>query len=995
MAAALGITSSAAALPDFSTDNASNWLYISFDINNSIIEDLGAGQRLRNRLADESNSDAQLWKLTGRADSCVAISRRGNYMHYVAADNRFESSASDYTVMELVASTSGKWELHLADKSQTPAETSVALVINGGSGLDRELDLWKHDFNACALNFIKEGDIDFEYQPAPQPIAEVNISPSAKEPEEPLSLWYDAPATNWVKQALPIGAGDFGAMIFGGIAMDRIQFNHKTLWRGSERTADLGTYLSFGDLYLRNLTPAAATDYRRDLNLRRAEVTVSYQSAGSGFERRYLASYPDKVIAVSYTSSTPGALNYELQLINAQGRRATYTPEGAAFSGTLDNGMHYAAAVSVGHTDGTATATKSGIRIEGASEITIYLACATDFDPVAATHMTGNADSTAAAVASQTASALAKGFTAVETDHTADYRELFDRVDFEIAGSSGKLPTPTLLNRQGAAAYGARVDMLVFQYGRYLTIASSRGVALPSNLQGIWCKDGSATSSAVWASDIHSNINVQMNYWPAEPTNLSECHLPFLDYITNEANRPDGTWQKNARDLGVDEGWVVNTAGNIFGGSSNYKVGKYSVVNAWYCEHLWQHYTYNRDIDRLRSTTYPLMKSACRFWFKRLQQGADGLLECPNEYSPEQGRIQNATAHAQQLVAQLFINTLAAIRELGSPESEKEFAGEVAARLEKLDRGLRIDANGLLREWKYQDNTPNLEADGNYFANDEANVWQCHRHTSHLMALYPGFEIDPGKDPDIFNAAVASLNDRGDVATGWARAWRISLWARARNAARAYTTLRGYSHHTEALSYDWHGGIYDNMLDAHATTVFQIEGNFGATAGIAEMLLQSRPDSIVVLPALPKQWADGHISGLKTIGNFTVDLEWADGKLKSLQARSGSGRPLTLAYPGIEASAIAVNNQPATAAASPNLLTIPTNAGDVITITPGADSAIDEIFESDPDGNDVKNTGGNTQICDLTGHVLRPDTPLSRGIYLITRNDSTQKIIVK
>ena len=446
--------------------------------------------------------------------------------------------------------------------------------------------------------------------------------------------------------------------------------------------------------------------------------------------------------------------------------------------------------------------------------------------------------------------------------------------------------------------------MLIFQYGRYLTIASSRGISVPSNLQGIWNKDGNAQSDAVWASDIHSNINVQMNYWPVEPTNLSECHMPFLDFMKNEALRENGQWKKNARDLGVNKGWVVNTAGNIFGGSSSYKIGKYSVANAWYCTHLWQHFAYTCDTTFLRDDAMPLMKSACEFWFDRLvpAQNDDGSLECPNEYSPEQGFVQNATAHSQQLVAMLFEQTLEAVEVLGNDAAQCDdaFVATLQDNLNRLDKGLRIDDKGLLREWKYQENTPNIGAGQNYFADDENNVWQCHRHTSHLMALYPGFGIDKGGDEEIYNAAIASLVDRGDVATGWARAWRISLWARARDKKRVYNTLRGFAHRTTNLNYDWSGGLYDNMLDAHATSVFQMEGNFGATAGIAEMLLQSRPDSIVLLPALPREWSEGAVNGLKTIGNFEVDLEWKGGRPVTVCLCSHSGMPVTLSYPRIK-----------------------------------------------------------------------------------------------
>lgn len=738
---------------------------------------------------------------------------------------------------------------------------------------------------------------------------EVKITAKETPPHEPLTLWYKEPATNWVTQALPIGGGDFGAMIFGGIAQDRIQFNHKTLWKGSAKTGDLGSYLNFGELYIINKESAPASDYQRSLNLKEAIAQVEYTQNGIDFRKEYLASHPNKVIAIHYTASKGHPLNLELQLIHVQGDGTSYSNEGAVFSGQLANGLHYRAQMSVEQKGGKVTATTSGIQISDARELILYLACDTDFDPLAPSHMTGNTQELESRIQQRLTDAQKMGYNRIRRKHIDDYTALLNRVDFSLKQADFKAPTLTLLEEQHKnASYSAALDMLAFQYGRYLTIASSRGVALPSNLQGIWNKDGNATQDAVWASDIHANINVQMNYWPAEPTNLSECHLPFLQYIYNEAMRPNGTWQQNARDLGVRSGWVVHTAGNIFGGASLYKAGKYSVANAWFCEHLWQHFLYTCDTTFLRQTALPVMKSTCEFWFERLVEAADGTLECPYEYSPEQGRIQNATAHGQQLVTQLFLNTLDALDAAGETENDA-FRQTLKEKLAHIDRGLRVNSKGELREWKYQENTPNQPANQNHFANDEANVWQGHRHTSHLVALYPGFEIDPGKNDTIFKAAVQSLKDRGETGTGWALAWRIALWSRARNAQKAYTFLRKFTTHTDALSYNWYGGLYDNMLDAHATSVFQIEGNFGATAGMAEMLLQSRPDSMVLLPALPQAWSEGSIKGLKAIGNFELDLEWKNHQLCRLHLRSGSGKPAVLAYPGIENARIKENGK--------------------------------------------------------------------------------------
>lgn len=749
-----------------------------------------------------------------------------------------------------------------------------------------------------------------------------------------LLLWYRQPAENWVKQALPIGNGDMGAMIFGRIANDRIQFNHKTLWRGSAKTGDLGSYLSFGDIYVTELQPAAVTnDYIRALDLSRGVATVDYKIDGMTCSREYFASNPDKVIAIRYETGAEKGINVEIQLVSAQGDSTSYTDSGAQFSGELNNGMLYHAGLRVETDGGTVSAYSGGITVRDASVMTIFLSCATDYDATAATHLSG-IDPADGVIAGLDAAA-SKGFDAVRRDHLADHSSLFGRVDFTLPESKNDVPTDELLKSDETPRRNM-IDRLIFAYGRYLTIASSRGIDVPSNLQGIWNKDGNATQNAVWASDIHTNINVQMNYWPVESTNLSECHLPLLNFLRNEALRPGGTWQKNASDLGISDGWVVNTASNIFGGSSNYKAGKYSVANAWLCDHLWQHYAYTLDNEYLAEQAWPVMRGAARFWLKRLvdAKNGDGTLECPDEYSPEHGFVQNATAHSQQLVGMLFRNSLKAIGIIGN-QADNQLRDSISATLERLDSGLHIDEKGLLREWKYQENTPNIEADRNHFADDEQNVWQGHRHTSHLMELYPGFEINPANNEKIFNAAVSSLADRGDLTTGWARAWRISLWSRARNPQRAYATLRGFAHHTDALTYDWHGGLYDNMLDAHATSVFQIEGNFGATAGIAEMLLQSHPDSLVVLPALPDEWSDGAVSGLKARGNFEVALEWTGGKLKKMRVKSLAGQPLSVAYPSIATATVmtSAGTEAKTVTPTENLIVLTTDSGCDYTIT--------------------------------------------------------------
>ena len=996
--ALFAVSASAIELPPMSNGDETNWLYIQFVTNNTVVEDIGTNAELRNREARE-NADGQLWKICGRKDSCVLVSRSGNNLYYNKAGNRFMASPTERTAMKLVENNSGKWELQLYDESLVPAAGSVAIVMNGGSGVDKYLDLWKHNFAACGLEFVEEQAMDFRYQGAPVAPAEASFSGTGSAPDEKLSLWYRQPANNWVKQALPIGNGNMGAMIFGGVTQDRIQFNHKTLWKGSSSDSNLGSYLAFGDLYITETKPTTkASDYVRVLDINRAIATVEYGANGAKFRREYLASYPDKVIAIRYEAAGGGKINVELQLINAQGEKAAYSPSGATFSGALGNGMLYCAGITVTTEGGTTSASTTGITISDATAMTVLLSCATDFDPTKDNHLSGINPATE--VSENLENAAIKDFPSLRNDHIADYSSLFGRVAFTLDTAVNNVPTNNMLNGTDLSQR-SMTDMLVFSYGRYLTIASSRGADVPSNLQGIWNKDGNASTSAVWGSDIHTNINVQMNYWPVESTNLSECHLPLLNFLRNEAMRPDGGWQRNARKLGINEGWVVNTASNIFGGSSTYKVGKYSVANAWLCDHLWQHYAYTLDREYLLSHAWPVMRSACRFWLKRLVEAKDGTLECPYEYSPEQGRVQNATAHAQQLVSMLFKNSLSAIAVLNAP-ADMQLRDSIVTALSRLDTGLRIDENGLLREWKYQDNTPNLDADRDYYANDEENVWQCHRHTSHLVGLYPGFIIDKGEDADIFQAAVASLADRGDVGTGWARAWRISLWARARDAAHAYTTLRGFAHHTDALTYDWHGGLYDNMIDAHATSVFQMEGNFGATAGIAEMLMQSRPDSLILLPALPAEWADGSITGLKARGNFEVSLSWKDGKLTKAIVKSLSGGPLVIAYPDIDKAVITASVKTSVDTSSPGRITLQTekdaeyiitapDGTGIVSVGDGRERPVVKVFDGVVS---VSNGASRVTIHDLAGRSYSLGQRLNTGIYILDGDGELTRTIV-
>ena len=388
-----------------------------------------------------------------------------------------------------------------------------------------------------------------------------------------------------------------------------------------------------------------------------------------------------------------------------------------------------------------------------------------------------------------------------------------------------------------------------------------------------------------------------MNYWPAEPTNLSELHRPFLDYIYREACvKP--TWRRFAQDMGhVSTGWTLPTENNIYGSGTTF-ANTYTVANAWYCQHLWQHYTYTMDKDFLRTKAFPAMKSAVDYWFKKLVKAADGTYECPNEWSPEHGPTENATAHSQQLVWDLFNNTRKAIKVLGDDVVSKAFRDSLATYFAKLDDGCHTEVNPAdgqtyLREWKYSSQFNNPSKIG-------VNEYKAHRHISHLMGLYPCTQISEDTDKTVFEAARQSLIARGDGhGTGWSLGHKINL------NARAYEGLHCHNLIKRALQQTWDtgvneaaGGIYENLWDAHAP--YQIDGNFGYTAGVAEMLLQSHNDKLVILPALPTTfWQKGSVKGLKAVGNFTVDIDWAAAKATKVQIVSNMGTTCIVKYANV------------------------------------------------------------------------------------------------
>lgn len=681
----------------------------------------------------------------------------------------------------------------------------------------------------------------------------------------PLRLWYDEPAAEWMTSALPVGNGDLGAMFFGGVAHEQVQFNEKTLWSGSPDKR--GSYRNFGNIYMDFLTPDTCSGYRRELSLDEAVGRVSYVIGTTRYEREYFASHADSVVVMRL--STPGSrgrLNLALRMVDGEGRQAMTGGNMFLVSGQLDL-LHYEAQAVVKAEGGTVRTEDGRLMVSGADAVTVVLAAATDFDLSSPTYTCGDERGLHARVSARVERASALAYKRLRARHVEDYSRLFGRVELELADTVPAMTTDELLRNH---KYNNYLDMLCFQYGRYLMISSSRGGAVPSNLQGLW----NNVNNPPWECDYHSNINIQMNYWPAEVTNLAECHMPFINYVSTEAMKPDGPWQRVARKDGC-RGWAVHTQNNLFG-YTDWLINR--PANAWYCTHLWQHYAYGLDRVYLRSVAWPVMKETCLYWFDRLKM-QDGRLIAPDEWSPEHGPWEDGPAYAQQLIHELFANTLEAAGALGYDDS---FVAELREKYALLDNGMHIGSRGQLREWLKTDDTPD----------------DHHRHLSHLMALYPCSGISTLTDRRLADAARVSLNWRGDGATGWSRAWKVACWARLNDGERAYSLLKKAQNITDVTVVsmeDNAGGMYGNLFCAHPS--FQIDGNFGTTAAIAEMLLQNTVRGIWLLPALPSEWGKGRFCGLRAHGGFTIDAEWADGNIVKACVKSEAGGVCRLYLP--------------------------------------------------------------------------------------------------
>ncbi len=761
-------------------------------------------------------------------------------------------------------------------------------------------------------------------------------------PENPNTLWYktSAEATGvsypWMEYALPLGNGELGCMVFGGVAHEELQFNEKTLWSGPANTVGAGggnrTFMNFGSLIIANkdnsIYTEGVTDYVRYLDIEEGIAGVSFKNAnGTKQTRKYLSSAPDQVIAGQYKSEGEDKLNlvFSLEPGNSIGAsKVVYEGNTASFSGAMT--VKYAARLHVvADKDAEITATSAGISVKNATEVTFYLKGATNFngdmnvlDNYFTSETAADVDNN---VKTAIEAAITKGFDAIETDHVADFTAITKRMTFDLGLNTPTVDTKTLIDNYFPNNGDANskqndhlfLEQLYFHYGRYLAISSNRKpIAAPNNLQGIWNDRG---TDSPWNSDVHTNINIQMNYWPTEITNLSDLHKPFVNFIIRGAQSTG--WKEVGKRYNEGHGWSVLTETSLYNSMSTWG-DNYLVANVWYTSHLWMHYRYTQDKEFL-AKAFPVMWDCAKFWFHRLIDDRgfdntkdeqervrnytpaysfqpDGTYVAPNEFSAEQhdNQTEDGTAHAQQMIYYLFMNLKEAIDILGGKDAVNLTDEDIATlndHLAKTDQGLHTEVyngswgdtyNGvkkgekLLREWKYSPFD---------ISNDRG-----HRHMSHMMALFPLDQITP--ESEYFTPAVNSLKLRGDAATGWSMGWKVNLWARAQDGDHAHIIIKNaLKHSTDYGTNAGAGGIYYNLFDSHAP--FQIDGNFGVCSGVAEMLMQSAHGYINILPALPTVWeAQGNVTGMKAMGNFTVDFNWKAGKCQKATIVSNAGAEL-------------------------------------------------------------------------------------------------------
>jgi len=720
--------------------------------------------------------------------------------------------------------------------------------------------------------------------------------------QQNLKLWYKKPSSQW-EDALPIGNGKLAAMVYGGVASERIQFNEETLWAGQPRSyahpgasqylgqirsllnegkqkeaEDLATkefmgnpirqmaYQAFGDLYLDFPGQENFTDYTRELDLKEGIARVGYTHDGVRYEREVFASFPAQAVFIKLASSIKGKLNFSVRMdaIHAI-KKMTGDGNELVLNVKVDQGVLEGVARVKVITDGKLKQVDGKISIENASTATLVLSAATNYLDYKT--VTGKPDvKTAGILKKATAYHLAK------KAHVADYQKLFGRFSLDLPSkANSELSTDERLVKFKDSPDDPAFLALYVQYARYLLIASSRPGSHPANLQGKW-NDKLKPS---WDSKYTVNINTEMNYWPVEMTNLSELHEPLFALIKDLSQ----TGAEVAKEHYNAGGWLVHHNTDIWRGAAPINASDHGIWvtgGAWLSLHLWEHYRFTQNKSFLQKTAYPLMKGAAEFFVNFLSKDPEtGFLISSPSNSPENGGLVAGPTMDHQIIRGLFRACIATSEIL---KTDEQFAVELKALIPQIAPN-KIGKAGQLQEWM----------------TDKDDTTSHHRHVSHLWGVYPGEEITPLSSPDLLQAAKKSLAFRGDDGTGWSLAWKINYWARFLDGEHAYTTIRKlFNPIMDASVKKGGGGSYPNLFDAHPP--FQIDGNFGGAAGILECLVQSHTGEISVLPALPSALPDGKISGLITRGAFEVNMEWKDGQLKSITVLSKAGNKCALRY---------------------------------------------------------------------------------------------------